>query len=244
MLKVKGIAKTFSGYRALSDVTFSVNRGQLVAVIGPNGAGKSTLFNIISGHLRPDRGTVTLRDRDITGAAPYAICRLGMGRSFQRSNIFPNMTVFENMQSTLIAHKGMANNFWSSTEGLFNDETNSLLESIGLLHCSGTVGAALSYGNQKQIELGIAIAGNPDILLLDEPTAGMPATETLQMMQMLQSIASKRGLTLLFTEHDMEFVFSMAHKIIVLHQGRIIADGTPTDVRANAEVRRVYLGGA
>jgi branched-chain amino acid transport system ATP-binding protein len=242
MLEISELSKSFGGFRAVSGVSLTVDTKQIAAVIGPNGAGKSTLFNLITGHLRPTGGSVRLDGRDITGAPPYRICRLGIGRSFQRTNIFPQLTVFENLQAAFIVHHGRGGNFWIRAEGLYRDETTALLGSIGLAGQEDAVAGTLSYGNQKQLELGLALASEPAVLLLDEPTAGMSAAETHETIRLLQRIANERGLTLLFTEHDMEVVFSIAQKIAVLHQGRIIAEGKPEDVRADAEVKRVYLG--
>jgi branched-chain amino acid transport system ATP-binding protein len=242
MLEVSGISKSFGGFRAVSGVSLTVDTREIAAVIGPNGAGKSTLFNLITGHLQPESGTVRLDGRDITGAPPYRICRMGIGRSFQRTNIFPQLTVFENLQAAFLVHHGRGRNFWTRADSLYRDETTALLTSIGLVGQEDTVAGTLSYGNQKQLELGLALASGPAVLLLDEPTAGMSATETHETIQLLARIATERSLTLLFTEHDMEVVFSIAQKIAVLHQGRIIAEGKPEEVRADAEVRRVYLG--
>jgi branched-chain amino acid transport system ATP-binding protein len=242
MLEVSGLRKTFSGFVAIADVSFSVERSQIAAVIGPNGAGKSTLFNLITGHIRPDHGQVRFDDSDITGAQPPEICRLGMGRSFQHANIFPKLTVFENVQAAFIAHRGAGTNFWVKSRDVFKEETHALLQSLGMLGQAETVSGTLSYGNQKQLELGIALAANPKMLLLDEPTAGMSASETRATIELLQQIALERELTLLFTEHDMEVVFAIAQKIAVLHQGRLIAAGTPMEMRNDPEVRRVYLG--
>jgi branched-chain amino acid transport system ATP-binding protein len=242
MLEVSGISKSFGGFRAVSSVNLSVDTKQIAAVIGPNGAGKSTLFNLITGHLKPDAGCVRLDGRDITGAPPHRICRMGIGRSFQRTNIFPQLTVFENLQAAFLVHHGYGRNFWTRADGLYRGKTATLLASIGLVGQEKTVAGTLSYGNQKQLELGLALASGPTLLLLDEPTAGMSAGETHETIRLLERIAAEHGLTLLFTEHDMEVVFSIAQKIAVLHQGRIIAEGRPDEVRADAEVRRIYLG--
>ncbi|MGB6535757.1 MAG: ABC transporter ATP-binding protein [Xanthobacteraceae bacterium] len=242
MLEISGISKSFGGFRAVTDVSLSVATRQIAAVIGPNGAGKSTLFNLITGHLRPDRGIVRLDGRDITGAPPYRICRMGVGRSFQRTNIFPQLTVFENVQAAFLVHYRRGRNFWVRADALYRDETAALLASIGLAGEESTIAGTLSYGNQKQLELGLALASGPAVLLLDEPTAGMSASETRETIRLLARIAAERALTLLFTEHDMEVVFSIADKIAVLHQGRIIAEGGPEQVRGDPEVRRVYLG--
>lgn len=242
MLEISGLSKSFGGFRAVSDVTLNVATRQIAAVIGPNGAGKSTLFNLITGHLRPTSGTVRLNGRDITGAPPYRICGMGIGRSFQRTNIFSQLTVFENLQAAFLVHHGHGRNLWGRAETLYLDETAGLLASIGLSGQERVIAGTLSYGNQKQLELGLALASAPAVLLLDEPTAGMSATETHETIRLLERIAAERALTLLFTEHDMEVVFSIAQKIAVLHQGRIIAEGRPEEVRADPEVRRVYLG--
>jgi branched-chain amino acid transport system ATP-binding protein len=242
MLDVRSLRKAFDGFIAVNCVSLAVARGEIAAVIGPNGAGKSTFFNLLTGHLRPDAGRVLLDGKDITGAPPHRICRMGVGRSFQRTNIFPQLTVFENVQAAYIAHRGRGTNFWARSALLYRDETEALLASLGLLEKAGVIAGALSHGNQKQLELGIALACDPELLLLDEPTAGMSAAETRETIRLLERVAGERALTLLFTEHDMEVVFSIARKISVLHQGRLIAEGPPAAVQRDPEVRRVYLG--
>lgn len=243
MLEVRDIRKSFSGFTAVGGVSFDVPAQGIMAVIGPNGAGKSTLFNLLTGHLHPDTGTVSFEGRNITAAAPHAICQMGVGRSFQHTNIFRKLTVFENIRAALIAHGGQARNFWGRADQLYRDETHTLLASLGLADQADTVADEMSHGNQKQLELGIALASDPKLLMLDEPTAGMSAAETRDAIRLLERIVAERKLTLLFTEHDMDVVFSIAQKIAVLHQGKLIAEGAPADVRSNAEVRRVYLGG-
>jgi branched-chain amino acid transport system ATP-binding protein len=242
MLEVRGVRKSFDGFLAVNDASVSVAKGQIAAIIGPNGAGKTTLFNLITGHLRPDAGAIVLEGRDITGLAPHDVCRLGMGRSFQRTNIFPRLTVYQNVQAAFLSHRGRGRNLWARVDDLYRDETEALLASLGLRERAGEVSGFLSHGGQKQLELGIALASEPSLLLLDEPTAGMSVTETRETIRLVERITRERGLTLLFTEHDMEVVFSIAQKITVLHQGRVIADGAPAQVRADPEVRRVYLG--
>jgi branched-chain amino acid transport system ATP-binding protein len=242
VLEVRDLRKSFGGFQAVGGVSLSLAEGQTAAVIGPNGAGKTTLFNLITGHLGSDAGTVVLEGRDITGLAPHDVCRLGMGRSFQRTNIFPRLTVFENVQAAYLSHRGRGRNLWSRVERFYRDETEALLASLGLAAQAGEISGVLSHGAQKQLELGIALASEPKLLLLDEPTAGMSAGETRETIQLIGRITRERGLTVLFTEHDMEVVFSIAEKITVLHQGRVIAEGAPADVRADPEVRRVYLG--
>jgi len=242
MLEVENLSKAFSGFVAADAVSLSIGKQQITAVIGPNGAGKSTLFNLITGHIRPDTGRVLLEGRDITGAAPHKICRMGVARSFQRTNIFEKLTVYENIQAAFIAHRGQGLNMWGRSDAQFRDETQAMIASLTMEPLAHAVAGELSHGAQKQVELAIALAGEPRILLLDEPTAGMSAQETHEAIALLARIAAERELTLLFTEHDMDVVFSIAQKIAVLHQGRIIATGTPHEVRNDADVRRVYLG--
>ena len=242
MLEVRDLRKAFGGFEAVGGVSLSVAAGQVTAIIGPNGAGKTTLFNLITGHVRPDAGAVRFDGRDITGLAPHDVCRLGVGRSFQRTNIFPRLTVFQNVQAAFISHRRRGLDLFTPVDRLYRDETQALLASLGLLDRSGEMSGFLSHGAQKQLELGIALASEPRLLLLDEPTAGMSAVETRDTIRLISRIARERGLTLLFTEHDMEVVFSIAQTITVLHQGRVIAGGTPAEVRGDPEVRRVYLG--
>jgi branched-chain amino acid transport system ATP-binding protein len=242
VLEVRDLRKSFGGFEAVGGVSLSVAAGQVTAIIGPNGAGKTTLFNLITGHVRPDAGAVRFDGRDITGLAPHDVCRLGVGRSFQRTNIFPRLTVFQNVQAAFISHRRRGLDLFTPVDRLYRDETQALLASLGLLDRSGEMSGFLSHGAQKQLELGIALASEPRLLLLDEPTAGMSAVETRDTIRLISRIARERGLTLLFTEHDMEVVFSIAQTITVLHQGRVIAGGTPAEVRGDPEVRRVYLG--
>jgi branched-chain amino acid transport system ATP-binding protein len=242
VLEVRDVRRSFDGFQAVAGVSLQVTQGQIAAIIGPNGAGKTTFFNLITGHLRPDAGAVLLEGRDITGLPPHDVCRLGMGRSFQRTNIFPKLTVFQNVQAGFISHRRRGLDLFTPVDRLFREETEALLASLGLLDRSGEMSGFLSHGAQKQLELGIALASEPRLLLLDEPTAGMSAVETRDTIRLISRIAGERGLTLLFTEHDMEVVFSIAQKITVLHQGRVIAEGAPAEVRNDPEVRRVYLG--
>jgi branched-chain amino acid transport system ATP-binding protein len=244
VIEARDLRRAFGGVTAIDGVSLAVARHEIVAIIGPNGAGKSTLFNLLTGHIKPDSGRVLLGGRDVTGVAPHKLCALGLGRSFQRTNIFPKLTVFENVQAALIAQRGHGRNLWARAENVFRDEAMALLADVNLADKAGLVGGTLSYGNQKQLELAIALAGQPEVLLLDEPTAGMSAVETRTSLALLGRIAQQRGLTLLFTEHDMEVVFAIAHRIGVLHQGRLIALGSPEAIRADAQVRQVYLGHA
>jgi len=242
ILGVERVKKSFDGFVAIDGVSFSIPKGEICSIIGPNGAGKTTLFNLITGHLRIDEGKLTFKDLDITNRRPHQICRLGVGRSFQRTNIFPRLTVFQNIQAAVLAHRGKSLTFFRSVDSFFQEETGEILGRVGLGEYAQTVSGSLSYGFQKQLELGIALASEPELLLLDEPTAGMSAQETHQTMELIGKITREKGLTLLFTEHDMEVVFSISQRIMVLHQGRLIAEGTPEEVRRNPEVQKVYLG--
>jgi branched-chain amino acid transport system ATP-binding protein len=241
-LELKDLRKSFGRTEIIRGCSLQVGAGERVAVIGPNGAGKSTLFNLVSGRFAPTSGQVLLNGQRIDGRRPFEINRLGLSRSFQITNIFPKLSVFENVQAALIAHHGRGRDVWSRAEHVYRDEAMALLADVNLQDKADLAGGTMSYGNQKQLELGIALAGKPQILLLDEPTAGMSASETRESMSLLRRIAEQRGLTLLFTEHDMEVVFGAAQRIAVLHQGRLIAQGAPEVIRADIEVRRVYLG--
>jgi len=244
MLTVEKLKKSFAGFMAVNGVSFSLAKGELCSIIGPNGAGKTTLFNLITGHLSVDEGRLIFKGIDITRMPPHRICRLGMGRSFQRTNIFPRLTVFQNIQAAVLVHRGESLNFFKPVESFFQEETRAILERVGLKEHAGKVSGSLSYGFQKQLELGIALASEPELLLLDEPTAGMSAQETHQTIELIGRITREKGLTLLFTEHDMEVVFSISERIMVLHQGRLIAGGSPEEVRNNPDVKKVYLGEA
>ena len=244
LLRVEGVTKSFNGFVAVLDVSVTVEKGQMACIIGPNGAGKSTLFNLITGHLTPERGRVIFDDREITGMPPHKICQLGMGRSFQRTNIFPRLSVFDNVQVAVLSHQKKSLNLFTPANRLAERETYALLEQVGLADEAQSVAGTLAYGFQKQLELGIALASEPQLLLLDEPTAGMSPQETAGTIALIGKIARERSLTLLFTEHDMDVVFSIAEKITVLHQGKVLAEGAPDEVRQNLEVQQVYLGEA
>jgi branched-chain amino acid transport system ATP-binding protein len=244
ILTVEKVKKSFDGFVAVNGVSLSVKKGEICSIIGPNGAGKTTLFNLITGHLPVDEGKLIFKGIDITRMPSYRICRLGMGRSFQRTNIFPRLTVFQNIQAAVLAHRGESFNFFKPVEPFFQEETQAILERVGLKDHAEKVSGSLSYGFQKQLELGIALASEPELLLLDEPTAGMSSQETHHTIELIGRITREKGLTLLFTEHDMEVVFSISERIMVLHQGRLIAEGSPDEVRNNPDVKKVYLGEA
>jgi len=242
ILETQNLMKDFGGFVATNNVSLELREGERHAIIGPNGAGKTTFFNLITGHLLPSSGTVTFEGKDITGMVPHKLVRLGVARSFQRINIYPRMTVFENVQVALIARDNNHFKLFSLGEPHNRQDTAELLELVGLVEEAPEIAGELSYGKQKQLELAIALAENPRVLLLDEPTAGMSPQETTEAIALVDRITKDRGLTLLFTEHDMGVVFGIADRISVLHHGEIIASGLPEEVRNDPEVRRVYLG--
>ena len=242
VLNTSNLTIDFGGFVAINNVNFSLEGGEKHAIIGPNGAGKTTFFNLITGHLKPSRGEVSFKDKTITALAPHKIVKLGLARSFQRINIFPRMTVFENIQTSLIARDNKHFSFFSPGSAQNREETRELLELVGLEDEFAEIAGELAYGKQKQLELAISLAENPTVLLLDEPTAGMSPQETSVAIALVDEIAKARKLTLLFTEHDMSVVFGIADRISVLHHGEIIASGSPDAVRSDPEVRRVYLG--
>ena len=243
LLSVEGLEKSFGGVVAARNVTFAVETGRLLAVIGPNGAGKSTIFNMVGGQLKPDRGRVMLGEQDITGLAPRRIWRLGLGRTFQVAQTFVSMTVAENVQMALISRHNRTRAWWPEASGLYRDEAITLLDRVGMAANADRPCSELAYGDVKRVELAIALAGAPRLLLMDEPTAGMAPKERSQLMQLTHDVARERDLGVLFTEHDMDAVFAHADDIVVLVRGEIIARGRPEEVRTNARVREVYLGG-
>ena len=244
LLEVRKVVKSFGGLRALQDVSLSVAKGEIRAVIGPNGAGKSTLFNVMTGLIRPDAGSIVFEGEPITGLPPYRIIRKGIGRSFQITNIFPRMSVFENVQVALFSHHRMGGNPLSMarTFGRVGEEALALLGHVGLAEKCDSSASVLSHGDQKRLEIAVSLASRPKLLMLDEPTAGMSRFESRETVALLQRISREQGLTLIFTEHDMDIVFAISEKIMVLQQGAVIADGTPAEIKANPEVRKAYLG--
>ena len=241
-LEVQGLTKTFDGLIAVKDVTFVAGQGLVTSVIGPNGAGKTTLFNIITGYLRADAGQVLFHGEAINHLPPYKIVRKGIGRSFQIVNIFPMLTVFENVQVALISRLGKSPNFISKAKNIGREEVAEILSTVGLSSQRDSMAGTLSYGDQRIMEIAIALASKPTLLLLDEPTAGMGPQETAIAGGLIQSLAQKHHLTILLVEHDMDVVFSVSDMIVVMHQGEVIATGRPEEMRENEKVISVYLG--
>jgi len=242
-LQVNAVDKSFCDFMAVCQANLSVGNGELVAVIGPNGAGKTTLFNLITGQLWPDRGKIIFKGEDISGLLPYQICKRGIARSFQIVNIFPRLTVFGNIQVAVLSQQRRSSTLFAPAQNLAMEETNSILESVGLLDKAANIAGSLSHGDQKILEIAIALGNEPDLLILDEPTAGMSPEETAATLKLIKNLASTQGLTILFCEHDMDVVFSIAQSIMVMHQGRTLIQGKPEEVREHREVQEAYLGG-
>ncbi|MGU9979320.1 ABC transporter ATP-binding protein [Phreatobacter sp. HK31-P] len=244
LLAVTGLEKRFGGVTAGKDVTFTLEAGEMLAIIGPNGAGKSTTFNMVGGQLRPDAGSIVLAGQDITGKPPREIWRLGVGRTFQIAQTFVSMSVVENVQMALISHHGQTRSVAAAATTLHRDAAIAFLDRVGMGEMADRPVNELAYGDVKRVELAIALASEPKLLLMDEPTAGMAPKERTALMQLTADIARERRIGVLFTEHDMDSVFGHADRILVLVRGEIIAAGTPDEVRGNQRVKQVYLGEA
>jgi len=244
LLQVKGLSKSFDGFKAVNNANLDVQQGEIVAVIGPNGAGKTTLFNLITGILKPDEGKVIFKGEDITGLAPYEICRKRISRSFQVVNIFPRLTVFENTQVAVLARQKKTWNLFTPSKRLAIEETEEILKNVGLMDKKDRVTAFLSHGDRKVLEIAMALGGDPEFLILDEPTAGMAPEETARCIELIKNLSDRLGLTILFCEHDMEIVFGIAKRIMVMVRGSTIIQGTCDDVRCNQAVQDAYLGGS
>ncbi len=242
MLRVEGLQKSFDGFMAVSSADLHVARGEIVAVIGPNGAGKTTLFRLITGEHVPDKGRVIFKDEEITGLPPHEICRKGIGISFQVVNIFHRMTVFDNVQVAVLAQQRKTGKLFSSAGPMAVEETEKILLNVGLMEKAHALSGSLSHGAQKALEIAIALGSSPDLLILDEPTAGMAPEETSDAIHLIHRMTGELGLTILFCEHDMELVFSIANRIMVMHQGKSIIEGTPEEIRENRLVQEAYLG--
>jgi branched-chain amino acid transport system ATP-binding protein len=243
MLQVEAVVKSFDDFKAVNGANLHVRKGEIVAVIGPNGAGKTTLFNLITGALKRDRGRIIFKGEDISELPPYKICKKGITRSYQIVNIFPRLTVFGNVQVAVLSHQRRSSNLFRPAHSLAVEETKNILETVGLLDKEKNIAGSLSHGDQKILEIAIALGNEPELLILDEPTAGMSPEETLATIELIKRLAEMRGLTILFCEHDMDIVFSIAQSIMVMRQGQTIIQGGLEEVRSNKEVQEAYLGG-
>ncbi len=243
VLVAEALRKAYGGVLAVDGVGLEVRRGEMVALIGPNGAGKSTLFNLLSGQARPDAGTVRLRGKDVTGLAPRALFRLGVGRGFQVAAAFGSMTVRENVQTALLSHRKRLGGLWRPLRRMETAPADALLARVGLADQADRPCGVLAYGDHKRVDLALALANDPAVLLMDEPTAGMAPRERAALMALVAGVARESGTAVLFTEHDMDVVFGHAGRVLVLDRGRIIAGGLPAAVRADQRVRDAYLGG-
>jgi len=241
-LQIKGIHKDYSGLLVLAGVDFSVKEKERHAVIGPNGAGKTTLFNIISGQFRPSSGAIRFKGRDVSGMPPDVLSRMGLARSFQITNVFQELSVFDNIRSGVRSRHGLRYHFFRKPDnnGRINARTEAIAEELGLEDVLHVPASSLSYGQQRALEIGITLSTDPELILLDEPTAGMTREETAQAIRMIDRVTA--GRTLVIIEHDMDVVFSLADTISVLHYGRILVSGAPDEIRSDQRVKDAYLG--
>ena len=242
ILKVKSLSKAFGRLKAVDCISFAVQPGVVTSLIGPNGAGKTTLFNLITGHLRADRGEVAFKGMDITNLPPHELNRKGLARSFQIVNIFPRLTVLENVQAAVISRIGKSSSIITCAKNVGREEAFQILDRVELSEQADYIAGTLSYGDQRIMEIAIALGSKPELVLLDEPTAGMAPEETYATARLIKRLVSELGLTILVVEHDMDVVFSISETIVVLHEGRMLAQGRPEEVRQNEAVQRVYLG--
>jgi branched-chain amino acid transport system ATP-binding protein len=242
VLRVRNLSKAFGGVHAVENVSFEVGEGEFLALIGPNGAGKSTCFNMINGQLAPDHGDIEFADRSIVGLKSREIWRLGVGRTFQVAATFGSMTVAENVQMALVSHHGEIFRFGASFATRHRQRALALLDQVGMAASAGRACKELAYGDVKRVELAIALANEPRLLLMDEPTAGMAPRERNELIALVKRLVVERGISVLFTEHSMDVVFAYADRIIVLARGAVIADGNAAAIRDNAQVQQVYLG--
>jgi branched-chain amino acid transport system ATP-binding protein len=242
VLRVESAVCSFGGFRAVNGANLQVDAGEIVAVIGPNGAGKTTLFHLVTGHLSPDSGRIFFKGREISGLPPHVICRRGISRSFQVVNIFPRLTVFENVQIAVLARERRTFRIFSAVKGMAMDEVHSILRSVGLYDRRDVESDLLSHGDQKVLEIAVALGGRPELLILDEPTAGMAPEETERCIRLIRKLSEEFGLTILFCEHDIGLVFEIAKRIMVMVRGGTVIQGSGEEVRRNREVQSAYLG--
>ncbi len=242
LLEVQALGRAFGGVRAVNGVSFRLEAGEICALIGPNGAGKTTLFNLLAGQLRADAGRVRFRGEDIAGLPAHAVWRRGISRTFQLPATFGSLSLLENVQVALLSGAGRRFDLWSAARRAAREPALALLAQVGLAEQAAWPSRRLPHGDLKRLELAVALAGDPALLLLDEPAAGLAPAEREALMGLIAALVRARRLTVLFTEHDMEVVFGIASRILVLHQGRLLADGAPAAVRADPAVQAVYLG--
>ncbi len=242
VLEVRELAKSFGGVQAVKNLSFDLAEGQLLAMIGPNGAGKSTCFNLINGQLRPDFGRVVIMGKKINGYRPRQVWKLGVGRTFQITSTFASMTVLENIQIAKLSYHRRTNSLFKQVRKLYVEESMELLRLLGIEDQHDRACGVLAYGDLKRVELAVALANQPKLLLMDEPTAGMGPAERQSLMELTSNIVRTRDIGVLFTEHDMDVVFTHADSIIVLNRGELVTGGTPEEVRNNSEVQEIYLG--
>jgi len=243
ILRTERLTKRFGGVIAVSMVDLAVNHKEICAVIGPNGAGKSTLFNLITHYLEPSEGRVYFQGADITGLPSHVICKSGLARSFQLTNIYPRLTVFDSVQMSLLSIEGLSGNLYRNSRTMLREETERILQMVGLSDQKHLRGNLLSHGDKKRLELAISLGTRPKMLLMDEPTAGMAPDETWALVELVDKLRNEEDLTVLFTEHDMDVVFDIADRIVVLHEGTKICEGLPEEVQKDESVRQCYLGG-
>jgi len=243
VLVVEDLCKSFGGVVAVDGVSFELAAGQLLAMIGPNGAGKSTCFNLLNGQLVPERGSVRYRGRQLVGLKPRQIWRLGVGRTFQITATFGSMTVLENVQMALLSYHRLLGGLWRRAGEYYRDDALALLARVDMQEQAGRACGVLAYGDLKRVELAVALANQPGLLLMDEPTAGMAPRERVDLMALTAHIAREQGIAVLFTEHDMDVVFGHADRLVVLDRGCKISQGEPAAVRADSRVQQLYLGG-
>ena len=242
LLEVSGLGKSFGGNRAVDDISFAVAPGELLAMIGPNGAGKSTTFNMVNGQLAADSGSIRLAGKELLGRRPREIWKQGVGRTFQIAETFASLTVLENVQMALISADNRLFSIWRRASAHQVDQAMDLLRQVGMAAQADRPCSVLAYGDVKRVELAIALANKPKLLLMDEPTAGMAPQERNELMALTKRLVVERGLAVLFTEHSMDVVFAYADRLIVLARGRLIAQGKPAEIRDHPEVQAVYFG--
>ncbi|MGB3837142.1 ABC transporter ATP-binding protein [Castellaniella sp.] len=244
ILSIKGLTKHFGGVQAVTDISLDVQAGETLAIIGPNGAGKTTFYNLLSGRLNPSSGSVRFKGKEISGLAPHVVSRMGISRSFQINNIFPEMSVRENVEVAITVQQGDSRRWLNraSDNQQVHQQATQLLQDLGLTHLAEQIAGTISYGDKRLVEIAMVLAIRPELVLLDEPTAGMTPDETGRVVELVRGLARTGKYTFLITEHDMRVVFDLADRILVMHRGSRLMLDSPERVRANPEVRRAYLG--